>query len=236
MPVARTTRSPTRLTRRPLASAETRRMNAKAEMTAPAAVRPTPKSRAKTGMAGATTPNPTATANATAVSTVTSRGSEPKNRDIRAQAMRGGWSGPRGDQGRVTCGDTASLEGWDDDPRQHRGAVRFAVIRYRRLSFPAHPPEGASGAAVSAGVRPVALEGATTCPARRRVAVAGTAAGGAPPGPPRQPSRSPWAAPSPPWPCSGRSPAPPCATGPVVRGAAPGRPGTGPTARAAPRC
>ena len=44
MPVARTTRSPIRLTRRPLASADTSRMKANAEITAPAAVRPTPNS------------------------------------------------------------------------------------------------------------------------------------------------------------------------------------------------
>src|SRR5688572_18425335 len=84
--------------------------------------------------------------------------------------MRGAWSGPRGDQGRVTCWDTRSLEGWDDGPRP-TGAVRFTVIRYGRLPFPAHPPGGASGAAVSAGVRPVALEGAlhvsSTRPGRR---------------------------------------------------------------------
>jgi hypothetical protein len=44
-------------------------MKANAEMTAPAAVRPTPKSLAKTGIAGATIPNPTATEKATAART-----------------------------------------------------------------------------------------------------------------------------------------------------------------------
>src|SRR5664280_1201764 len=44
-------------------------------MTAPAAVRPTPNCRANSGIAGATTPKPTATEKATAASTPTSRGS-----------------------------------------------------------------------------------------------------------------------------------------------------------------
>ena len=78
MPTARTRRSPIRLTSRPLPSADTRRMKANAEITAPAAVRPTPNSRAYDGMAGATTPKPTATAKATAVRTPTSRGRPAK--------------------------------------------------------------------------------------------------------------------------------------------------------------
>ena len=49
-------------------------MNANAEITAAAAVRVTPNSRANTGIAGARIPKPIATANATALSTTTSRG------------------------------------------------------------------------------------------------------------------------------------------------------------------
>ena len=75
MPVARTTRSPSRLTRLPPAKAETKRMRAKTLMTDDAAKLETPKVLAKTGMAGARMPKPSATKNATAVSTATSRGS-----------------------------------------------------------------------------------------------------------------------------------------------------------------
>ncbi len=75
MPVPSTTRSPSRFTSRPQPSAETSRISAKALITAPAAVRETPKLRAKTGIAGATMPKPAATKNATADSTATSTGS-----------------------------------------------------------------------------------------------------------------------------------------------------------------
>src|SRR5450432_3351608 len=87
MPVASTTRSPMASTRRPTPSAEASRMNAKADSTAPTSARPTPKWCANSGMTGATMPNPTATLNATAVSTATSFGRSPKtfvrNRCIR---------------------------------------------------------------------------------------------------------------------------------------------------------
>ena len=62
MPVASTIRSPRRSTSRPPPSAETSRIRAKTEMTAPAWMLSTPKSLANTGMAGATMPNPRATA------------------------------------------------------------------------------------------------------------------------------------------------------------------------------
>lgn len=71
----RMTRSPYRSTNRPPPRADTKRISAKAEMTAPAAVLPTPNERANSGIAGATTPKPTATETATAARTVTSRGS-----------------------------------------------------------------------------------------------------------------------------------------------------------------
>ena len=73
-PVARTRRSPSRLTSHPPAGPNTRRMKAKADTTAPAAVWPTPNRRAKVGMTGATMPYPTATETATAARAQTSRG------------------------------------------------------------------------------------------------------------------------------------------------------------------
>src|SRR5476649_592899 len=78
IPVARTTRSPRRLTSRPATGADTKRTNANTEMTAPAAKLLTPKFLANSGIAGATIPKPRATENATAVRTATSGGRDPK--------------------------------------------------------------------------------------------------------------------------------------------------------------
>ncbi len=78
IPEASTTRSPRRLTNRPATGAEAKRTSAKTEMTAPAARLLTPKALANNGIAGATMPNPSATENATAVSTATSGGRDPK--------------------------------------------------------------------------------------------------------------------------------------------------------------
>ena len=75
MPVARMTRSPSRLTRLPPAKAETKRISAKTLITDDAARLETPNVFANTGIAGARMPKPSATKNATAVSTATSRGS-----------------------------------------------------------------------------------------------------------------------------------------------------------------
>ena len=74
IPIARMIRSPTRLTSQPAGKAPKKRMRAKTETTAAAAVFETPNSLAKRGIAGKTMPNPTATAKATAVKTATSRG------------------------------------------------------------------------------------------------------------------------------------------------------------------
>ena len=56
IPPATITRSPSTLTMRPANGAVTRRMNANALITAPAAARLTPNSRANSGSAGATRP------------------------------------------------------------------------------------------------------------------------------------------------------------------------------------
>ena len=74
MPVAITTGSPNRSTRRPAGSAPTMRIRANALTTLAAAAVLTPKWRANAGMSGATIPNPSATVNATAVRMGTSRG------------------------------------------------------------------------------------------------------------------------------------------------------------------
>src|SRR4051794_26719365 len=74
MPVARTSRSPTRSISRPAGKAKAMRRKANALITEAAAAVPTPKSRAKTGRAGATMPKPSATKKATTTRTPTSRG------------------------------------------------------------------------------------------------------------------------------------------------------------------
>src|SRR5476649_2292476 len=92
IPVARTTRSPRRLTSRPATGADTKRTNANTEMTAPAAKLLTPKFLANSGIAGATIPKPRATENATAVRTATSGGRDPKGLRgrIRPHILAGG--------------------------------------------------------------------------------------------------------------------------------------------------
>jgi len=77
IPLASTSRSPRRSTNRPATGAEAKRTSANTEMTAPAAKLLTPKSLANRGIAGASIPNPSATENATAVSTATSGGNDP---------------------------------------------------------------------------------------------------------------------------------------------------------------
>ena len=64
MPVAMITRSLQRSIIRPHSGLDTRRIRAKAEMTAPTSKLPTPKLRANTGSTGTSTPKPTATQNA----------------------------------------------------------------------------------------------------------------------------------------------------------------------------
>src|ERR1700760_689903 len=91
MPVPSTTRAPIALTSRPTPSADASRIRANALTTAAAAVRETPKLRAKIGMAGATIPNPPATKNATTDSTPTS-GGRPARR-ARSRAANGTGNG-----------------------------------------------------------------------------------------------------------------------------------------------
>src|SRR3954447_20151089 len=74
IPLAKMIRSPKRSTSRPPPRADTKRINANALTTAPTAVSLTPNESANSGIAGMTTPKPTATATATAVRTPTSRG------------------------------------------------------------------------------------------------------------------------------------------------------------------
>lgn len=70
-------RSPNRLTAQPAAGLLTSRMAAKTLITALAAKAETPKVRANSGMAGITMPKPSATQNAMAARTLTSRGNPP---------------------------------------------------------------------------------------------------------------------------------------------------------------
>src|SRR5690349_19144652 len=75
IPAESMTRSPNALTIRPANGAVTSRAAANALITALASVLLTPKCSANSGIAGATTPNPTATMNATAARAPTSTGS-----------------------------------------------------------------------------------------------------------------------------------------------------------------
>jgi hypothetical protein len=77
-PKPRTARSPNRSTNLPEINPEEKRMIAKLEMIKPIAVLLTPKDEAKIGIAGIIKPKPTATKNATADKTETSRGSWAK--------------------------------------------------------------------------------------------------------------------------------------------------------------
>ena len=79
-PIQRTLRSPNLLTNQPLGAALTNRIKAKTLITELAAKAETSKVWAKTGMIGATIPNPRATQNATAVRTATSPGRSLKYR------------------------------------------------------------------------------------------------------------------------------------------------------------
>ena len=89
MPTASITRSPKALTSRPLNGAAISRAAANALMTALAAVLLTPKWLANSGIAGATTPNPSATMNATIASAVTSVGSSRRDSRPRGSRRRG---------------------------------------------------------------------------------------------------------------------------------------------------
>src|SRR5579859_4320498 len=86
MPNDNITRSPNAFTSRPTNGAVTSRITANALMTALAAVLPTPNWRANNGIAGATTPKPSATMNATTISARTSAGSTPK--EVRRRLCR----------------------------------------------------------------------------------------------------------------------------------------------------
>src|SRR5690242_17205638 len=79
IPAASRTRSPSRLTSGPAAGAMTSRMSAKALITAPAAVGPTPKWRANSGSSGATSPYPSATKKPTPTRAPTSVGRSPSS-------------------------------------------------------------------------------------------------------------------------------------------------------------
>jgi hypothetical protein len=77
-PTQSTVRSPILLTSQPLGAALRNRINAKTLITELAAKFDTSKVCANTGIIGATIPKPSATQNATAVSTATSRGRSRK--------------------------------------------------------------------------------------------------------------------------------------------------------------
>ena len=77
-PKPRTARSPNLSTSFPEIKPEENRIIAKLEIIRPIAVLLTPKDEAKIGTAGIIKPNPTATKNATADKTETSRGSSAK--------------------------------------------------------------------------------------------------------------------------------------------------------------
>ena len=79
-PIQSTLRSPILLTNQPLGAALTKRISAKTLITELAANAETSKDWAKTGMIGATIPNPSATQKATAVRTGTSGGKSLKYR------------------------------------------------------------------------------------------------------------------------------------------------------------
>src|SRR5436190_17269632 len=148
MPRVKMMRSPTASTRRPHPSAETNRIRANAEITAPTAVLPTPKECANSGIAGATTPNPMATATATAASTATSRGS-PRN-----GSLTGGRSEPSDEQVRrrdgvdlgglaTTAHKDAGIDPFDRDhlARQGADASQYRhqeLVGLDRLGDPAH--------------------------------------------------------------------------------------------------
>ncbi len=74
IPAAITPGSPNRSTRRPAGSAPTTLISANTLITLAAAATLTPNWRAKAGIAGATSPNPSATVNATAERIATSGG------------------------------------------------------------------------------------------------------------------------------------------------------------------
>ena len=77
-PKPKTARSPNLSTNLPEINPDEKRIIAKLEMIKPIAVLLTPKDEAKIGIAGIIKPNPTATKNATADKTETSRGSSAK--------------------------------------------------------------------------------------------------------------------------------------------------------------
>src|SRR6266536_5155208 len=92
MPVASITRSPNAFTSRPANGAVTSRAAANALITAIASVVLTPKWRANSGIAGATTPKPTATMNATAASAPTSAGSSLNGPRRSTSTDHAGWT------------------------------------------------------------------------------------------------------------------------------------------------
>ena len=79
-PIQSTVRSPILFTSQPLGAALRKRISAKTLITELAAKFDTSNVCAKTGIIGATIPNPSATQNATAVRTATSRGRSLKYR------------------------------------------------------------------------------------------------------------------------------------------------------------
>ena len=79
-PEVKTNRSPNFSTNFPEINPDAKRVNANIETISPIAALLTPKVRAKIGIAGRSTPKPTATENAAAVTMKTSRGRSPKSR------------------------------------------------------------------------------------------------------------------------------------------------------------